>query len=99
MMNIRDLFLGSLPVAMNIHELRHSPKIEFQIFRIFFRLKPAPDHELQCYTKFIPTALILWTPIRLGRTDGRTDGQTDGRRASFLERYGFDNHPFGVDNF
>ena len=21
----------------------------------------------------------------------------DGRRANFLERYGFDNHPFGVD--
>ena len=33
------------------------------------------------------------------RTDGRTDGQTDGRRANFLERYVFDNHPFGVDNF
>ena len=32
-----------------------------------------------------------------GRTDGQTDGQTDGRRANFLERYVFDNHPFGVD--
>ena len=29
--------------------------------------------------------------------DGRTDRRTDGRRANFLERYGFDNHPFGVD--
>ena len=28
----------------------------------------------------------------------RTDGRTDGRRANFLERYDFDNHPFGVDN-
>ena len=27
------------------------------------------------------------------------DGRTDERRANFLERYGFDNHPFGVDNY
>ena len=26
------------------------------------------------------------------------DGRTNGRRANFLERYDFDNHPFGVDN-
>ena len=32
-----------------------------------------------------------------GQTDERTDGRTDGRRANFLERYVFDNHPFGVD--
>ena len=34
-----------------------------------------------------------------GQTDRWTDRQTDGRRANFLERYGFDNHPFGVDNY
>ena len=35
---------------------------------------------------------------RLFASDGQTDGQTDGRRANFLERYDFNNHPFGVDN-
>ena len=35
---------------------------------------------------------------RLLASDRRTDGRTDGRRANFLERYVFDNHPFGVDN-
>ena len=35
---------------------------------------------------------------RLFASDRRTDGQTDGRCANFLERYVFDNHPFGVDN-
>ena len=46
-------------------------------------------------------AIVVWEPIRLGRTDGRTDRQTDrqrdGRRANFLERYVLITIPSGFD--
>ena len=42
----------------------------------------------------IPRSTILH--LYLGRLFA-PDGRTDGRRANFLERYDFDNHPFGVD--
>ena len=43
----------------------------------------------------MPRSTILH--LYLGRLFA-PDGRTDGRRANFLERYDFDNHPFGVDN-
>ena len=96
---------------MNIHELispiqtvdskrkKNRQKLRCKIFRIFFRLKPAPGHGLSENATLSHTALVSWKTIRVGQTDGQTDGRTDGRRANFLERYVFDNHPFGVDNF
>ena len=48
----------------------------------------------------MPRSTILHLYLgRLFASDGRTDGRTDGRRANFLERYDFDNHPFGVDKY
>ena len=47
------------------------------------------------------TAILHFYFGSLFASDGQTNGQTDGRRANFLERYVFDNHPghpFGVDN-
>ena len=104
-MNIRDLFLGSLP--MNIHELI-SP-IQTVDSK---RKKIAKNWGVRYFEFFSPKACSgSWSfrkchvePYSIciledytRRTDGRTDGQTDGRRANFLERYVFDNHPFGVD--
>ena len=76
-------------------------KLWFKKFSKNVHLKPAPGHGLSENTKFNPTALILWEPIRLGQTDGRTDGrtdrQTDRRRTNFLERYVLITIPSGFD--
>ena len=44
----------------------------------------------------MPSSAVLHLYLgSLFASDGRTDGRTDGV-VNFLERYGFDNHPFGV---
>ena len=90
------IVIGPSPRITRLYlEIRQ--KLWFKKFSKNFCLKPAPGHGLSENTKFNPTALILWEPIRLGRTDGQTDRQTDRRTAcQFLGALCFDNHPFGI---
>ena len=100
---------GSLPLAMNIHELispiqtvdlktiKIRQKLGFKKFCIFWGLKPSPGHGLPLNVKFCPTALVVWEPCGVGQTDRQTDGQTDG--VTQFPGALYDNHPFGVDKY